>query len=273
MTTAPVHSIRNNRIPSSSCLSPASHVQFLNRGKSRKLPPICLMGFYPNLYHEILRSFQPARSLTLVQSVSYAVFQYGKTTLSFVYPGIGAPSAAVCLEQSIAMGVRIAVFFGRAGALDTILQPGDLFVPERFHSQEGVSRHYRSGLSCIRPDNLVQEHILRVLGEESVTVRTGSSCSMDAPYRETCEWIRKMRRKQIMAVDMEASALAAVSEYRSVKLGGFFVISERFNGKEWEFRHTLSRSRHHKPMKMLDRAARAAVSYAMSDCPAAVNAD
>jgi|GEM_PF-6186419 len=254
------HSNRNSQYDKFESLSPREHVRFLSRGKTHELPSICLMGFYPNLFHEVLRSFQAAHSYCLIQSYHYALFQYGKTWMSFVYPGIGAPSAAICLEQSIAMGVRIVLFFGRAGALDTSLKLGDLFVPDRFYIQEGTSAHY-TGLSYSRPDDDMQSQIKHVLCKRSISYKTGSTCSMDAPYRETHKWISEMRRKQCVTVDMEASALAAVSTHRSIKLGAFFTISECFNGKKWEFKHSQDCKSVPKPKEMLNWASEAAFSY------------
>ena len=54
----------------------------------------------------------------------------------------------------------------------------------------------------------------------------GLTWTIDAPYRETKKEIEYHRRRGIVTVEMEASALFTVSKLRNVKIAAAFVVSD-----------------------------------------------
>ena len=57
-------------------------------------------------------------------------------------PVIGAPYAAMLLENLIAWGTRQLIFFGWGGAVAEDVRIGDIILPTGAMSDEGTSRHY-----------------------------------------------------------------------------------------------------------------------------------
>jgi Phosphorylase superfamily len=56
----------------------------------------------------------------------------------------------------------------------------------------------------------------------------------DAPYRETVEALHKYHAEGVATVEMEASAMIAVGEYRGVSVSSIFTISDMLSEKDWD---------------------------------------
>jgi purine-nucleoside phosphorylase len=67
----------------------------------------------------------------------------------------------------------------------------------------------------------------------------GEVWSTDAPYRETEEKARNFRKKGVLAVEMELSALFAVGRFRNVNVGGLLLVSDERHGCEWHRGYSL----------------------------------
>ena len=71
------------------------------------------------------------------------------------------------------------------------------------------------------------------LEQQGLTFTKGEIWTTDAIYRETPEKVRKYRKKGILAVEMEISALLTVAAYRSVSLTGLLVVSDELFDLKW----------------------------------------
>jgi uridine phosphorylase len=61
-----------------------------------------------------------------------------------------------------------------------------------------------------------------------MAVRSGSTWTTDAPYRETVEEVMEFRRRGVLTVEMEAAALFAVARARGLPLASAVVIDSVF---------------------------------------------
>jgi uridine phosphorylase len=67
----------------------------------------------------------------------------------------------------------------------------------------------------------------------AATYQTGTSWTIDAPYRETVAEVRHYQAEGVLCVEMEAAALFAVASVRGVHLASAFVISDSLADLEW----------------------------------------
>jgi uridine phosphorylase len=136
--------------------------------------------------------------------------------------GVGAPVAAMVLEQLAAVGVRQFISIGAAGCLQPGFEFGDIVVCSGAIRDEGVSHHYLPTQKFAYPSHPLTEALRSELGD----VRSGLAWTIDAPYRETVAEARSYQAEGIVCVEMEAAALFAVGEFRQVEVASAFAVSD-----------------------------------------------
>jgi hypothetical protein len=99
--------------------------------------------------------------------------------------GIGAPVAALILEELIALGVRRFLNIGAAGSLLDDCRFGDIVVADAAIRDEGVSHHYLPAAKFAYPSALLTEDFAAALERRDVSVRRGTTWTIDAVFRET----------------------------------------------------------------------------------------
>jgi uridine phosphorylase len=147
--------------------------------------------------------------------------------------GIGAPSAAVVLEELIAWGVRRVISVGTAGTLQPHLAPGDVVLCTSAIRDEGTSHHYLPPGRLAEPGPGLTAHLGATLRARGLRVTEGRSWTTDAPYRETAAEVRRYREEGVLTVEMEAAALFAVARHRGVELASAVVVSDSL-AEVWE---------------------------------------
>ena len=143
--------------------------------------------------------------------------------------GIGSPHSAGILEELIALGGREFLNIGIAGGLN---QEG-VFLCDKALRDEGTSYHYLPSGRFSYPDRKLTERLGRCMEKEGLEYSEGTTWTIDAPYRETKTEVEKYTKQGVCTVEMEASALFAVAEYRKVKIASAFVVSDVLGG-EWK---------------------------------------
>lgn len=142
--------------------------------------------------------------------------------------GIGAPNAAVVLEELIALGGREFLNVGTAGGL----QNEGVFLCTRAIRDEGTSHHYVPQGDYAYPDKELTEKFSSCLTKNELPFERGTTWTIDAPYRETKAEVMRYTKEGVATVEMETSALLSVASYRKVKIASAFVVSDLL-GKKW----------------------------------------
>lgn len=161
--------------------------------------------------------------------------------LAFFHPGVGSPIAAGILEEMIAYGCKKFIACGGAGVLDKDLAVGHLMVVNKAVRDEGTSYHYLPPSREVNANTIVVSLINSVLTERGLPFITGKTWTTDAPYRETRSRMLKRREEGCLMVEMESSALIAVSEFRGVPFGQILYGGDDLSGDEWDHRGWTSR--------------------------------
>ncbi|MFO7784791.1 MAG: nucleoside phosphorylase [Desulfatiglandales bacterium] len=178
-----------------------------------------------------------ARPLRIGGSAVYRAWEVrpgeGAPRLTLAGPFLGAPHSVIGLEKMIALGAERIWVTGWCGSLQPDLRIGDLVMPIGAFSDEGTSRHYPLEGDTPKTDQGLRRELGSALARRGMTARTGRVWSTDAPYRETHGKVRAFRDSGLVAVDMELSALLAVSAYRGVRLAGLLVVSDELSDLTW----------------------------------------
>jgi uridine phosphorylase len=96
-----------------------------------------------------------------------------------------------------------------------------------------VSHHYAPPARLALPSASLTETLRGGLERAGITYTAGTTWTIDAPYRETVEEVRHYVAEGVLTVEMEASALFAVGEYRGVEVASAFVVSDLLNRDRW----------------------------------------
>jgi len=111
---------------------------------------------------------------------------------------------------------------------------GDVIVPNSAIIDEGTSKHYLAdNNSPALPSKSALKRIRNALSKKGVNFREGPVWTTDAVYRETREKVEHFQKKDVLAVEMESSALFTVGSFRKVEVGGILVVSDDLSTFEW----------------------------------------
>jgi uridine phosphorylase len=142
---------------------------------------------------------------------------------------IGAPAAAIAVEELAARGTELFIGVGTAGAIDERLAAGDLVVCSAALRDEGTSYHYAPPGPFAVPDPGLTDRLRAALPGAVY----GPSWTTDAPYRETAEEVARYRADGIVTVEMEASCLFTVAAAVGVPAAAAFTVSDVLHGEQW----------------------------------------
>lgn len=138
----------------------------------------------------------------------------------------GAPAAVIALEEAIARGVRSILVVGSAGSLQPGLPIGGTVIVTQAVREEGASYHYLPSGVRVRADPEIVSLLARCAGTAGIEPVTGPAWTTDAPYRETIGSVGRHRAGGAKAVEMEASAIFALSRVRRARAGLLVAVSD-----------------------------------------------
>ncbi len=148
--------------------------------------------------------------------------------------GIGSPVVVALLEELIVFGIKKFISIGIAGTLQKNIKIGSLMVCEKAIRDEGTSHHYLKHSKYAYASKEITNKIKKSLEKHGQKYFVGTSWTIDAPYRETVAEAKQYQKEGVATVEMEASALFAVAQYRNVELGAIFTISDSLAELQWK---------------------------------------
>jgi len=169
----------------------------------------------------------------------FLIMSFANVEIGIARIWIGSPAAAMVLEELVACGAKKVFEVGCVGALQSALKPGDMVVVSEAARDEGTSRHYFPQNVELKASLRLRNLLAGVLSEKGLQYRAGPVWTTDGVYRETKEKLLRFRRKGVLGVDMETSALFAVAKYRGVEMASAQVVSDVLSEEGWlpAFRH------------------------------------
>jgi len=206
-------------------------------------PDTMIVTFQPRTFAVFIEQYEttPLPGIYLEEEVvsdspvqigrAYA-FGYQGRTLACCLSAIGAPGTVAMLEKAIAYGVKNFVVFGTCGALVPHIDEGGLIVPSAAYRDEGTSYHYAFPSDYIPIATAsTTDRILTDLGVPHTVAKVWTT---DGFFRETRSNMAKRVAEGCVAVDMEASALAALAQFRQVAIHHFLYAADSLSDNGWD---------------------------------------
>jgi uridine phosphorylase len=181
----------------------------------------------------VAEGLKPSRRQGALHSVRRLPSTNGRIGLVGQF-GFGAPAAAAALEELAALGTTKFISIGTAGSLQRDLPVGEVVVCEQAIRDEGVSHHYLPPAKLASASSALTAALKAALREVPVAYRSGTSWTIDTPYRETVAEARHYQAEAVLCVEMEAAALFAVAEFRGVQVAAAFAMSDSLAELVWD---------------------------------------
>lgn len=140
------------------------------------------------------------------------VFDEGGLTIGVVGCAVGASFAVLVAEELFASGCELLMSVTSSGQIKPVQEPPYFILVDRALRDEGTSYHYLPPADWSRAPGYLLDRLDRAFENTGIDVLRGATWTTDAPFRETREAIGAMRKRGIMAVEMEAAALYAFAE-------------------------------------------------------------
>jgi uridine phosphorylase len=116
------------------------------------------------------------------------------------------------------------------------IRRGSVIVVSSAVRDEGTSYHYLPPSRKVSIDSKILRTIEATLDNIGVPYLTGKTWTTDAIYRETKGIIEKRLSEGCLTVEMEASALIAISKFRKIEFGQLLSCGDDVSGDEWDRR-------------------------------------
>jgi len=172
----------------------------------------------------------------------YKVDYKGQDVLLYM-SRVGAPAAAIQMEEAYAMGLRKLIVMGSCGTLDGTIEFGKLIIPTSGIRDEGTSYHYfPAWQEMVTPPSVV-EVIKQELEKRECSYVCGKTWTTDGLYRETVQKTLLRKKQGCIVVEMEYTAMQAVATYRGMDFGQILYSEDNLDANAWENRGYLPKNR------------------------------
>ncbi|WP_225335492.1 nucleoside phosphorylase [Halomicrobium urmianum] len=180
-------------------------------------------------------------SETVAENREYKVVNatYEGRELTICSTGIGAPSAAIAVEELAAVGVETFVRVGTTGALQEGIEIGDMVVATAAAKDEGTTKRYEAAeypavadyevLSALvdSAERAAQGAADGASGDAASSrenVHVGPVATDDAFYAEDEAYFEDREAAGLLAVEMEAAAVFSLARRKGLRAGAICTV-------------------------------------------------
>ena len=206
-----------------------------------ELPEKCVFAFLD----EIIEEFAIANSAvevatfgTITKVFPIYALEYEGQEICLVQAPLGSAASAQLLDWLISYGVKKIISTGSCGALVDIAE-NTFIVPKRVLRDEGTSYHYLPPSRYVDIDNEALVAIEDTINEHNLDYKEVMTWTTDGFFRETKEMVAYRVEEGCSVVEMECSALAAVSKLRNATFGQILFTAdsladvEKYDPRAW----------------------------------------
>ena len=176
-------------------------------------------------------------------STAVSCFEYHGKKFGFFRTWVGAPACAATVEElCTVINTDKIIYFGGAGCLNKEIARGKVMIPTEAYRDEGTSYHYAPASDYIRIKNA--QTVAACMEKNRIPYVLGKTWTTDAFYRETLNNFEKRKADGCISVEMEASAVQAVCDFRGLQVYMFFTSGDLLDAPEWTERKRKNQIRH-----------------------------
>jgi uridine phosphorylase len=224
---------------SASAFTPVSLLREARRQKSilvEPMPNVCLLDPDGDIVRRLKSQgrARPHKGWACYHTELY-VAEEGDLTLGIVGCAVGSSFAVLVAEELFASGCQLLISVSSSGQITPVRDPPYFVLIERALRDEGTSYHYLPPSQYSDAPKEILTSLEGAFDELHVPVLQGATWTTDAPFRETAEAIDSMRRRGLLAVEMEAAALYAFARARGRAVICFAHVTNQMGQVEGDF--------------------------------------
>ena len=202
-------------------------------------PKVAVGVFSHHLFEDIISKY-PCMKVGYMKNANFNrdvyIIKYKEKELVLFMASVGSTHIVADIEELNFNGVESFIIFGNCGVLDKTIPDCGIIIPTKAYREDGVSYHYIGEGDVIELSSKYKEEFKKILCEYDFDFREGATWTTDAFYRETRDKVDYFKNKGCLCVEMEASAIAAVCEYKKIDYFTFFYAGDNLDSIEWEKR-------------------------------------
>ena len=202
-------------------------------------PSVAVGVFSHLLFDDIVSKYQ-CKKVGYMKNANFIkdvyIFKYKETELTLFMASVGSCHIAADIEELSYNGVKTFIIFGNCGVLDKTIPDCGIIIPNRAYKEDGVSYHYSDDSDYIELSDKYNKIFKEILKEYDFDYREGPTWTTDAFYRETRDKVDYFKNLGCLCVEMEASAIASVCEYKGCDYFTFYYAGDNLDSVEWEER-------------------------------------
>ncbi len=222
-----------------SAFTPENMLREARRQKSAAIEPVpsvCLLDPDGDIVRQLAAQGRSRRHDGWVcYHTDLHVFEEDGLTLGVVGCAVGASFAVVVAEEMFACGCQLLISLTSSGQITQTAPPPYFILIDRALRDEGTSYHYVAPAEWSEAPGALLERLDGAFDGLAQTVLRGATWTTDAPFRETVAAIETMRRRDILAVEMEAAALYAFALARGRPVICFAHVTNQMGQIEGDF--------------------------------------
>lgn len=217
------------------------------------LPKKCVFAFigeYMSTYANKVNAKKVSEFISMTKRYPIYVTKYKGEEITLCEAPVGSAASSQILDWLIGYGVREVISAGSCGALENFSE-STFLVPSKALRDEGTSYHYAPPSRFIEINERARTAIKETLLEHGMKYREVITWSTDGFFRETKEKVAYRKSEGCSVVEMECSALAAVSLFREATFGMLLYTADsladvdkyderNWGGNAYEYALTLS---------------------------------
>ncbi|MBI4571486.1 MAG: purine-nucleoside phosphorylase [Chloroflexi bacterium] len=194
------------------------------RAQPGDVAPIVLLPGDPGRATRVAERLEHARCYNENRGLLGYTGRYKGAAVSVQTTGMGAPAAAIVVEELALLGARTVIRIGTCGGTRPEIEATDLIVVTAACPLDGTTRQYLDG-DPYAP--AATYRVVRALAESASGGRhhVGLVATVDTLYSVTPAWRETWAARGVLAQEMEASAVFTVAALRGLEAGCLLTVS------------------------------------------------
>ena len=186
-----------------------------------KLPRKCVFAFlgeHISDYASKAGAVKVSEFISMTKRYPVYVTKYKGEEITLCEAPVGSAASAQLLDWLIGYGAREIISAGSCGALEHFPE-STFLVPRKALRDEGASYHYAPPSRYMEISQKARDAVKETVLEHGMKYQEVITWSTDGFFRETKEMVAYRKSEGCSVVEMECSALAAVSAFRDATWG------------------------------------------------------
>ncbi len=196
------------------------------RAQPGDVAPVVLLPGDPGRATRVAERLEGARCYNEFRGLLGYTGAYRGAPVSVQTTGMGAPSAAIVVEELALLGAKTVIRIGTCGGARPEVRPPDLVIATAACPLDGTTRQYLDGEPYAPAATFrVVRALVDATERAGARYHTGLVATEDALYAVTPEWQSLWAARGVLAQEMEASAVFTVAALRGLEAGCLLTIA------------------------------------------------